>query len=87
MAPPDTGRHGAFTSSEQMLTTIQAVSTTVAVIDQKLDEFAKNTAKVEKDVGELRKEVDNVKAKLYTMSGVIGVAVSVATNWVTSQIS
>lgn len=84
---PDTGRHGAFTSSEEMLQTLHSMAVTIGVIDEKLDNLAKSDARMDTEVENLKKDLDTVKARLYTMSGVISIGVAVATNWITTQIN
>lgn len=87
MTPPDTGRHGAFVSSDEMLKSINSLTVAVAENNVQLRAVLDEMKEVKVDVDTQRKDIDAVKAKLYTMSGVIGIAVSVATNWITSQVN
>lgn len=84
---PDPGKHGAFVSSDEMLQSIQTLAITVAENNVQLRAVLDELKEVKGDVSDQRKDIDSVKAKLYTMSGVIGVVVSVATNWINNQIN
>ena len=84
---PEPAKHGAFTSNEDMLTTLNSMAVTLAVVSSKLDQVYDSMNKHAEKQEEMEKELDAVKAKLYTMSGVIGIGVSVVTNWVTRQIT
>lgn len=42
---------------------------------------------VKRDVEKHDTEIGDMKVKIYTMSGVIGIGVSVATSWITGQIN
>lgn len=84
---PEPGKHGAFVSSDEMLQSIQTLAITVAENNVQLRAVLEELKEVKGDVSDQRKDIDSVKAKLYTMSGIIGMAVSVATNWVTGQLN
>lgn len=84
---PDTGRHGAFVSSDEMLRSIQSLTVAVAESNVQMRTLIIELREVKEDVERQGNELDKVKAKLYTMSGIIGVGVSVATNWITGQIN
>lgn len=84
---PETGRHGAFTSSEKMLETLQTLAVTLAETNVRLNSVIDTQEKTDAQVATQGKEIGELKAKLYTMSGIIGVGVSVATNWITGQIN
>lgn len=84
---PDPGKHGAFVSSDEMLQSIQTLAITVAENNVQLRAVLDELKEVKTDVSDQRKDIDGVKAKLYTMSGFIGLATSVATNWINGQIN
>lgn len=81
------GRHGAVTTSEDMLRSINSLTVAVAENNIQVRALLVEMKEVKSEIGAQRVELDAVKAKLYTMSGVIGIAVSVATNWITGQIN
>lgn len=84
---PETGRHGAFVSSDEMLRSIHSLTVAVAESNVQMRTLIIELREVKEDVERQGDELDKVKAKLYTMSGIIGVGVSVATNWITGQIN
>lgn len=83
---PDSGRIGAFTSTEEMLTALNNLTVTISVVNAKLDTVIEDAQKREDELSSLSTELHNVKARLYSMSGIVGVGVSLATSWVTNQV-
>ena len=84
MTAPNTP-NGAFTSADDMLRSIHSLTVAVAENNVQLHALINEMKDVKKDIDMQKGQLDEVKAKLYTMSGLIGVAVSVATTWITGQ--
>lgn len=84
---PAPGQHGAFVPADEMLRSINSLTIVVAENNVQMKAILDELRDVKKDVEKHDGEIDAMKAKLYTMSGLIGIAVSVATNWITGQIN
>lgn len=84
---PNPERHGAVVPAEEMLRSINSLAVAVAENNVQLHSLIREMQDVKRDITGQKVEIDALKTKLYTMSGVIGIAVTVATNWITGQIN
>lgn len=83
---PTPGQHGAFVSNDEMLRTIQSLTIAVAENNVQLNSMINEMKDVKAIQDDHRKDLDSVKAKLYSMSAIIGIGVTLFTNWVTGKI-
>ena len=84
---PETERHGAFVSSDEMLRSINSLTIVVAENNVQMKAILDELREVKRDVEKHDTEIGDMKVKIYTMSGVIGIGVSVATSWITGQVN
>lgn len=84
---PTPERHGAVVPAEEMLRSINSLAVAVAENNVQLHSLIREMQDVKRDITGQKVEIDALKTKLYTMSGIIGIAVTVATNWITGQIN
>lgn len=79
---PPSGQHGAFVPADDMLRSINSLTVAVAENNVQVNALLKELKEVKVDIEAQRRDLDAVKLKLYTMSGVVGLVVSFVTNWV-----
>lgn len=84
MAEPS---NGAFVPSEEVLAMVTGVSLQLKVVETKLDIFVQNDEKRAAEIAEIRKEVSDLKARLYGMSAIISIGGSVITAFITNAIT
>lgn len=73
-------RNGAHTSNEEMLGMLQGALVQLGVMNTKLDMWKEAADKNEQEVSDLTKQIDSLKLKVYSMSGVFGIGTAVLTN-------
>lgn len=78
---------GAHTSNEDILALVHQTAQTVAVIDTKLDVYIERDKERKEEVEAMRGEMSELKVKVYTMAAIFSIVVSVATSWISNQIS
>lgn len=65
-----------------MLESINGLTVALAESNVQTNVLIRELREVKKDLDSQRQELDAVKAKLYSMSAVIGLVVTFGTNWV-----
>lgn len=78
-------QHGAFVPADEMLRSINSLTVVVAENNIQMKAILDELREVKKDVEKHDGEIDAMKAKLYSMSAIIGIVVTVATNWITGK--
>lgn len=68
-----------------MLESINSLTVALAESNVQTNALIRELREVKRDLDIQRQELDSVKAKLYSMSAIIGIAVTVATNWITGK--
>ena len=84
---PDTERHGAFVSSDEMLRSINSLTIVVAENNVQMKAILDELREVKRDVEKHDTEMGDMKVKTYTPAGVTGIGDPLATSWITGQIN
>lgn len=78
---------GVHTPHEDILASVNQTAQIVAVIDTKLDIYIERDKERKEEVEAMRGEMSELKIKVYTMAAVFSIIISVATSWISNQIS
>lgn len=79
-------KHGVVTPHEDVLSLVNEMAQTLAVVDTKLDLYVRRDEERKEEVERLRGELSDLKVRVYSVAAVLSVVVSVGVSWLSGRL-
>lgn len=79
-------KHGVVTPHEDVLSLVNGMAQTLAVVDTKLDLYVRRDEERKEEVERLRGELSDLKVRVYSVAAVLSVVVSVGVSWLSGRL-